>query len=136
MIKLLVPPTFKLPLIFRVFKLDIPDTFNDDNNVESPDINKLLKLVLLNIDVDVNCKFDVNDKNDLDFDCKLFNDNDVDVEKLEKVVLLMYTDGSIDNLCGASAYSMAFTNGNSNVKFAGSPGSPCSPCGPCGPGIN
>ena len=42
-----VPPTFKLPLIFTVFKLDIPDTFNDDNNVVSPDIIKLLKLVLL-----------------------------------------------------------------------------------------
>jgi len=68
-----VPPTFKLPLIFTVFKLDIPDTFNDDNNVESPDIIKLLKLVLLNIVFDVACRFDIDDI--------------VDVEKFEKVVL-------------------------------------------------
>jgi hypothetical protein len=78
-----VPPTFKFPLIFTVFKLDVPDTFNDDNNVvlfdsvESPDINKLLKLILLNIVFDVDCKFDINDINDVDVDCKLFKDNDV-----------------------------------------------------------
>ena len=68
-----VPPTFQLPFIFTVFKLDIPDTFNDDNNVESPEINKLLKLVLLNIVFDVACRFDIDDV--------------VDVEKFEKVVL-------------------------------------------------
>ena len=63
-----VPPTFKLPFIFTVFKLDIPDTFNDDNNVESPDIIKLLKFVLINIVFNVACRFDINDNNDVDVD--------------------------------------------------------------------
>ena len=37
----------------------LPTTFNDDNNVEALDTSKLEKLVLLNIDVDVACKFDI-----------------------------------------------------------------------------
>ena len=31
-----VPPTFKLPLTNKLFKLVDPDTFNDDNNVDEP----------------------------------------------------------------------------------------------------
>ena len=43
----------------------LPTTFNDDNNVEALDTSKLEKFVLLNIDVDVACKFDIfNDEYD------------------------------------------------------------------------
>ena len=57
---------------------------NDDNNVEFPNIIKLLKFVLLNV-VDVAYKFDIDDNNDVDVVFKLLIYNDVDVEKLEKV---------------------------------------------------
>jgi hypothetical protein len=36
-----VPPTFKLPLIFTVFKLDVPDTCNDDENVDALETIKI-----------------------------------------------------------------------------------------------
>jgi len=62
-----VPPTFKLPLTNKLFKLVDPDTFNDDNNVDEPKTSILEKLVLL---------------------FKLLIDNNVGVEKLENVVLL------------------------------------------------
>ena len=62
-----VPPTFKLPFIFTVFKLDIPDTFNDDNNVDELETNKLEKLVLL---------------------FKLLIDDNVDVENVDKLVVV------------------------------------------------
>jgi hypothetical protein len=39
---------------------------NDDNNVEFPNIIKLLKFVLLNNVVDVAYKFDIDDNNDVD----------------------------------------------------------------------
>ncbi len=41
-----VPLTFKLPLIFTVFKLDVPDTINDDNNADALETTKLEKIVL------------------------------------------------------------------------------------------
>ena len=37
----------------------LPVIFNDDNNVDALETNKLEKLVLLNIVVDVACKFDI-----------------------------------------------------------------------------
>ncbi len=40
-----VPATFKLPLILTSLKLDGPDTLKDDNNVVAPKTNKLLKSV-------------------------------------------------------------------------------------------
>ena len=49
-------------MISTWFKLDCPDTLKDDNNVDDPVINKLLKLVLL---------------------FKLLIDNKVDVENVE-----------------------------------------------------
>ncbi len=56
------------------------DIFHDDNNVELPDIIKLLKLVLLKNVVDVAFKLFLDDNNDVDGVFKLFIDNDVDVE--------------------------------------------------------
>ena len=37
----------------------LPVIFNDDNNVDALETNKLEKFVLLNIVVDVDCKFDI-----------------------------------------------------------------------------
>ncbi len=37
----------------------LPVIFNDDNNVDALETTKLEKLVLLNIVVDVACKFDI-----------------------------------------------------------------------------
>ena len=74
LIIVVVPATFKFPLISTLFKLDCPDTLKDDNNVDAPVINKLLKFVLLNKVVDVAFK--------------LFIDNNVDVEHYVKVILL------------------------------------------------
>ena len=51
-----VPLTFKLPLILTLFKVDCPETFNDDNNVDELETIKLLKLVLLFNDVVVQFK--------------------------------------------------------------------------------
>ena len=65
-----VPPTFKLPLIFTVFKLDVPDTFNDDNHVDALETTKLEKFVLYSNDVDVVFKLFIDDNNDVDV---LFN---------------------------------------------------------------
>ena len=62
-----VPLTFKLPLILTLFKVDCPETFNDDNNVDELETIKLLKLVLL---------------------FKLFIDNIVDVENVDKLVVV------------------------------------------------
>ncbi len=45
-----VPATFKLPMILTLLKLDGPDTLKDDNNVVPPETNKLVKLVLLLIE--------------------------------------------------------------------------------------
>jgi hypothetical protein len=59
-----VPNTFRLPLILTLFKLVDPDTFNDDKNVDALETNKLEKLVLL---------------------FKLVIFNNVDVEKFDKV---------------------------------------------------
>ena len=49
-----VPPTVKLPLTNKLIKLVDPDTFNDDNNVDALETNKLEKLVLLLIFVKLN----------------------------------------------------------------------------------
>ena len=78
-----VPLTFKLPIILTLFNVDWPETFNDDNNVDELDTYKLLKFVLLNIVVDV--------------EFKLLIDNVVDVESVDKFVVVAYTDGSIYN---------------------------------------
>ena len=49
-----VPATFKLPLTLKLFKLVGPDTLKDDNIVDAPETNKLLKFVLLfKFDIDV-----------------------------------------------------------------------------------
>ncbi len=66
-IMVVVHNTFRLPLILTWFKLDVPDTFNDDKNVDALETNKLEKLVLL---------------------FKLSIDDNVDVVKFEKVVVL------------------------------------------------
>ena len=81
----------------------LPDTFNDDNNVDAPETTKLLKLVLLlinntelvdklfkfvfNVDIDVLVLF-IKFNNDVDVVFKFDNDvvcelivNNVDVEK-------------------------------------------------------
>jgi hypothetical protein len=77
-----VPPTFKLPLIFTVFKLDVPDTFNDDNNVDALERTKIEILVLSCNDVYVVFKLFIDDINNVDVLFKLFIDFNVDVEKL------------------------------------------------------
>ena len=59
-----VPNTFRLPLILTLFELVDPDAFNDDKNVDALETNKLEKLVLL---------------------FKLVIFNSVDVEKVDKV---------------------------------------------------
>ncbi len=41
------------PVIVPPDNVVYPDTFNDDKNVDEEETNKLVKLVLLNIDVDV-----------------------------------------------------------------------------------
>ncbi len=61
-----VPLTFKFPSIFPWFKVDWPDTFKDDDNLDEPETYKLLKSVLL---------------------FKLFIDDNVDVENVENVVV-------------------------------------------------
>ena len=68
-----VPATFKLPFTVKLFKLVGPDTLKDDNNVDAPETNKLVKLVLL-------FKFDIDV-------LLLFIYNCVDVEKFENVVV-------------------------------------------------
>ena len=78
-----VPATFKLPMILTWFKVDWPDTFNDDNNVDELDTNKLVKLVLLYKLVVVLYK--------------LLIDNAVDVVKVENVVVSTYPDKSMHN---------------------------------------
>jgi hypothetical protein len=62
-----VPQKFKIPLTNKLFKLVDPDTFNDEKNVDASETTKLEKIVLL---------------------FQLLIDNNVDVEKLENVVLL------------------------------------------------
>ncbi len=42
-----VPNTFRLPLILTLFKLVDPDTFNDDNNVDALETNKLEKISVI-----------------------------------------------------------------------------------------
>ncbi len=58
--KVVVPDTFNddihAVLLFNVVN---PDTFNDDNIVDAPETNKLVRLVLFNIDVLVLCKFEM-----------------------------------------------------------------------------
>ena len=63
--------------------MDCPDTLNDDNNVDELDTDKLVKLVLLyNVEVVLN---------------KLLIDNNVDVVKVEKVVVSTYPVKSMYN---------------------------------------
>jgi hypothetical protein len=102
----------------------LPNIFNDDNNVDAPETYKLVKLVLLNIVVDVACKFDIfNDEyvdklfkfvivelpvkafiifnNVVDVEFKLFIDNIVDVDKVFKllnIVVLVAFKLFIDNI--------------------------------------
>jgi len=45
--------------VVALFNLVVPATFNDDKNVDAPETNKLVKLVLSNTVVDVNCKFEM-----------------------------------------------------------------------------
>ena len=80
----------------------LPDTFNDDNNVDAPETTKLLKLVLLLINnaelVDKLVKLVLNDaiefNNDVDVVFKLLIDNVDDVDKLFKFVFVAYIDKS------------------------------------------
>ena len=83
----------------------LPDTFNDDNNVDAPETTKLLKLVLLlinniefvdklfkfvfNVDIDVLVIF-IKFNNDVDVVFKLV----IDVDKLFKFVFVAYIDKS------------------------------------------
>jgi len=46
-------------MVVILFNDVVPDTFNDDKNVESLETNKLVKLVLFNNDVDVDCRFEM-----------------------------------------------------------------------------
>ena len=75
----------------------LPDTFNDDNIVDAPKTNKLVKLVLLNIDVDVAFKLLIDNVELVDKLFKLLNivvdvafklliDNIDDVDKLFKLL--------------------------------------------------
>ena len=50
----IVPVTDKL-----LDSVVIPDTFNDDKNVDALETNKLVKLVLFNNNVDVDCRFEM-----------------------------------------------------------------------------
>ncbi len=55
-----VPDTFnELLIVVILFNSVKPDRFNDDKYVESLETNKLVKLVLLNNDVVVDCKFEM-----------------------------------------------------------------------------
>jgi hypothetical protein len=51
-----VPPTFKLPLTYKLFELVDPDTFNIDDNVDASETNISEKLVFLNCVSDVQLK--------------------------------------------------------------------------------
>ena len=62
-----------LPVIFPPDNVVYPDTFNDDNNVDALETNKLEKLVLLNIDVDVAFKLFMDNVELVDNDVKLLN---------------------------------------------------------------
>ncbi len=44
-------------MVVILFNDVVPDTFNDDKNVDEEETNKLVKLVLFNNDVDVDCRF-------------------------------------------------------------------------------
>ncbi len=44
-INVVVPLTFKSPSIFTLFKVDRPETFKHDENVDEPETYKLLKLI-------------------------------------------------------------------------------------------
>ncbi len=65
----------------------LPVIFNDDNNVDALETNKLVKLVLLNIDVDVACKFDIFNA---EYVVKLLIDNIEFVDKLFTLVISAY----------------------------------------------
>ncbi len=82
---MIIPPlTFNDELIVvALFNVVVPDTFNVDINVDAPETNKLVKLVLFNIVVDVDCKFEMFKFEYVDNEFKLLN-IDVDVKcKLE-----------------------------------------------------
>jgi len=68
-----VPLTLKLPIIFILFKVDCPETFKDDNNVDEPETNRLLKFVLLKIAVDVAFKLFIDNVEFVDNEFKLLN---------------------------------------------------------------
>ncbi len=51
----------------------LPTTFNDDDNVDALETSKLEKLVLLNIVVDVACRFDIFNDKFVDNEFKLLN---------------------------------------------------------------
>ena len=82
-----------------------PDIFNDDNNVDAPETYKLVKLVLLKIEVDVAFKLLIDKIELVDNEFKLLNTvvdvackfgifNAEYVDKLFKFVLVAYTDKS------------------------------------------
>ncbi len=57
---MVTPDTFNDDIHVVVsFNVVVPDTLNDDKNVDAPETNKLVKLVIFNIVVDVNCKFEM-----------------------------------------------------------------------------
>ncbi len=71
---MVVPDTFNDDIhVVVLFNVVVPDTLNDDKNVDAPETNKLVKLVLFNIIVDVNCKFEMFKFECVDNEFKLLN---------------------------------------------------------------
>jgi hypothetical protein len=94
----------------------LPTTFNDDNNVEALDTSKLEKFVLLNIDVDVACKFDIFNaeyvdklftllKIVVDVACKLLIFNTEFVDRLFKLLKIV-----VDVVCKLLIFNTEFVD--------------------------
>ncbi len=79
------PETFNDDIhVVTLFHLVVPATFHDDKNVDAPETNKLVKLVLLNIVVDVNCKFEMFKFVNVDNEFKSLN---IVVDVLSKLLI-------------------------------------------------
>ena len=83
---MILPTTFNVEfIVVALFNVVFPETFNDDNNVDELLTYKLVKLVLLNILVDVAFKLLIDNIELVDNEFKLLN---VVVEVVFKLLIL------------------------------------------------
>ncbi len=75
-----MPDPIILPATFNddnnvaaLFNVVASDTFNDDNDVDAPETYKLVKLVLLKIEVDFACKLLIANVEKVEDEFKLLN---------------------------------------------------------------